>query len=182
MLTLMISAVIFTVFRFQLFAFRGQEVQLDTQQSARNVMDLMTREIRLVGYDPSCAKSFDGIADARPQLLQVQFDSNADCAIGTGESVIYTYDSTLGTIQRSAGDTPVSLVEGMPGTALSFAYYDGTGTDLAPSGTPPALTPAQRTAVRRVKITLMLQQPNPDPHSSSPMLSRLVSNVELRNR
>src|SRR5512140_1116072 len=167
MLTLMISAVIFTVFRFQLFAFRGQEVQLDTQQSARNLMDLMTREIRLVGYDPSCAKNFDSIADG---------------AIGTGESVIYTYDSNLGTIQRSAGGTPVSLVEGMPGTALSFAYYDGTGTDLAPSGTPPALTPAQRTAVRRVKITLMLQQPNPDPHSSSPMLSRLVSNVELRNR
>lgn len=182
LLMLTITAAMVSAYRFQLFAFRTQEAQLDVQETARNLIDVMAREIRLAGYDPTCVKTFAGVADARPQLLQVQFDRNADGAIGAGESVAYVYNADLDQVQRSAGAAPVALASAQLDNALSFSYFDGTGATLTPSGTPAALTATQRNAVRRVKITLMLQQPSPDPQSSTPVTSRFVSNVELRNR
>ncbi len=182
LLMLIITAAMFSAYRFQLFAFRTQEAQLDVQETARDLIDLMAREIRLAGYDPTCVKTFAGIADARPQLLQVQFDRNGDGAIGAGESIVYAYNADLDQIQRSAGGAPVALATGMPDNALAFSYFDGNGAALTPSGNPAALTVTQRNAVRRVKVTLMLQQPSPDPQNSTPVISRFASNVELRNR
>lgn len=182
LLMLVVTAAMLSAFRFQMFALKGQDVQLEMQEAARAVVDVMTREIRLAGYDPTCAKTFAGIADARPQLLQLQFDSNEDGAIGAGESVTYAYDATAGEIQRNVGGTSSALVSDMPQNALGLSYYDASGTVLTSSGTPAALTAAQRNMVRRVKITVMLQKPNPDPQNGSFMISRFVSNVELRNR
>jgi type IV pilus assembly protein PilW len=182
LLMLVVTAAVLSAFRFQMFALKGQDVQLEMQEAARGVVDVMTREIRMAGYDPTCAKTVHGIADARPQLLQLQFDSNEDGAIGAGESVTYAYDATAGEIQRNVGGTSSALVSDMPQNALGLSYYDASGTVLTSSGTPAALTAAQRNMVRRVKITVMLQKPNPDPQNGSFMISRFVSNVELRNR
>lgn len=182
LLMLVVTAAMFSAYRFQMFALKGQDVQLEMQEAARGIVDVMTREIRLAGYDPTCAKTFAGIADARPQLLQLKFDSNEDGAIGAGESVTYAYDATAGEIQRNVNGTSSSLVSGMPLNALAFIYYDASGTVLTPSGTPAALTVAQRDVVRRVKIAVVLQKPNPDPQNGSSMISRFVSNVDLRNR
>ncbi len=182
LLMLIVTAAMFSAYRFQLFALKTQEAQLEVQETGRNLIDLMAREIRLAGYDPTCVKNFAGVADARPQLLQVQFDRDASGAIGTGESIVYAYNADLDQIQRSAGGAPVALATGLPDNALAFTFFDGTGATLTPSGNPAALTTTQRNAIRRVKITLMLQQPSPDPQSSTPLISRFVSNVELRNR
>ena len=182
LLMLIVSATIFATYRFQMFVLKAQEVQLDAQQSARSMMDLMSREIRLAGYDPTCAKSFAGIADAGPQRLQVQFDSNADGAIGAGESVLYAYDASLQQISRTAGGAATPLVSSLLANALTFSYYDPSGALLAPTGSPPALTATQRDMVRRVKVLLHVQRANPDPQNSSYLISDLVSSVDLRNR
>lgn len=182
LLMLMVTGTIFSTYRFQMFALKGQEKQLETQQAGRGLMDLITREVRLAGYDPTCAKTFGGLADARSQLLQLQFDSNADGAIGAGESITYSYDTQYQHIARSAGGAAVPLVNGLPADALTFTYYDANGVVLAPGGDPPALTAAQRAAVRRVKVVLHLQKATSDPLNSGVVVSDLVSNVDLRNR
>ncbi len=181
-LMLLVTGTIFSAYRFQMFALKGQEKQLDTQQAGRGLIDLITREVRLAGYDPTCAKNFAGVADARPQLLQVQLDSNADGAIGAGESITYAYDLQYQRITRTAGGTPVPLVTGLPANALAFTYYDANGAVLTPSGSPAALSAAQLAAVRRVKVVVHLQEPHPDPLNSSVIVSDMTSNVDLRNR
>ena len=182
LLMLIVTATIFAVYRFQMFALKAQEAQLDAQQAARSMMDLMSREVRLAGYDPTCAKTFNGLADARPQRLQVQLDSNANGAIGAGESIIYSYDTDLRQISRSAGGAAIPLVSSLPANALTFSYYDGSGVLLTPSGNPPALTASQLGAVRRVKILLHVQRSSTDPLNSRSVASDLISNVVLRNR
>jgi type IV pilus assembly protein PilW len=181
-LILMLTGTIFTAYRYQMFAIKGQETQLDVQEAARSLIDLLTREVRLAGYDPTCAKSFAAIANAQPQSLQLQFDSSEDGAIGSGENITYAYDATLGEIQRTAGGTPIALFSDLPASALAFTYYDGSGAVLTPSGSPAALTAAQRTAIRRVRVAVSIQRPHPDPGNSSIILSNFASNVDLRNR
>jgi len=181
-LLLVLSTTVFGAYRFQMFALKGQEVQIDTQETARGMIELMTREVRQAGYDPSCAKTFDGVADARPQWLRVQFDSDGNGAIGANESVTYAYNSDSKEVDRTAAGTTVPLVTGVPASALVFTYYDGSGAVLTPGGTPPALTPSQRAAVRRIRIAIQVERPNPDPLNSRPLVSDLVSNVDLRNR
>ncbi len=182
LLMLIVTATIFGAYRFQMFALKTQETQLEAQQAARGMIDLMSRELRQAGYDPTCAKTFAGIVNAQPQLLQLQFDSNADGVIGAGESVTYSYDADLQQIGRSAGGSAVPLISAVPAGALTFSYYDGTGTLLAPSGNPAVLSATQRAAVRRVKIVLRVQRTNPDPLNASSVVSNVVSNVDLRNR
>lgn len=180
-LLLLISSTIFTVYRYQMFAFKAQEAQLDTQESARGLIDLMSREIRLAGYDPRCTKAFAGVVAASAQGLQIQFDGDEDGAIGAGENIVYAWDTSVGGLTRSAGGEPVLLVTGTS-TALTFVYYDANGNLLVPAGTPPTLTAAQRTAVRRIKVVLHVEKPNPDPLTGSVLVSEVVSNVDLRNR
>jgi type II secretory pathway component PulJ len=182
LLLMMVSGTIYGVLRHQLFALRREEIQLDAQETCRNLIDLITREVRLAGYDPTCSKSFSGIADARPQWLQVQADLNEDGAIGANESITYSYDPDLKAIQRAAGGAPVSLVSDIPGNALAFTYYDGSGAVLAPVGSPPALAATQRNAIRRIKVSISVQRTNPDPRNDTPVRSALVGNVDLRNR
>ncbi len=182
LLMLIVTATIFGTFRYQLYALKTQTSQLEAQQAARSMMDLMSREVRLAGYDPTCAKTFVGLNDAGPQRLQVQFDRNADGTIGAGESITYSYDADLQQISRNAGSGAIALLGSLPGNALAFSYYDGGGVLLAPTGQPPALSATQRNQVRRVKITLVVQRANPAPLNASPVVSKLTSNVDLRNR
>jgi type IV pilus assembly protein PilW len=182
LLMLVVLATILWTYRFQMFALKAQEVQLDTQQAARSMIDLLTREVRQAGYDPTCAKNFAGIATAKSQLLQLQFDKNGDGAIGAGESVTYSYDPDLKQIGRSTGAAVVPLVTSLPGNALTFTYYDGDGNLLWPSWSGASLNATQRAGVRRVQVSLHLERPNPDPRNSSKLSSDFVTNIDLRNR
>jgi len=186
-----VIAAVFSAYRYQLSAIKGQDMQLETQEAGRGIIDLMTREIRMAGFNPRCLNVISGISDARPQLLQVQLDLNEN---GTttdpvndpaGEVVSYSFDSTTGSIQRTEGvnGTPVSLISGMTSAALSFVYYGVNDVvPLAPTGSPLALTPTECGQVRRVKVTLQLQRANPYQTGGPALVSKFVSNIDLRNR
>lgn len=182
LLLLMLMATMLATSRVHIFALKRQETQLDVQETARSVLDLMAREIRQAGYDPLCAKSFPGVTDGRPQLLEVQFDHNANGILDADEVVTYAYDPTAAQLTRASAGVAVVLATGTGATSLSFKYYDGTGTRLSPAGTPAALTAAQRKAVRRVRIALRIEGRGPDPANPLPIVSEVVSNVDLRNR
>jgi hypothetical protein len=185
LLMMTLTATMLASYRYHLFALKRQEVQIDVQETARSLMDLMAREIRQAGYDPTCVK-FAGIGDARPELLQVQFDREpfpgGDGLISAAESVTYTYDTDSKEIRRVTGTGPVALVAGVPSNALTFTYFDGAGAVITPAGSPAALTAAQRAAVRRVHLALRLERPAVDPLDHTPVVANLVTNVDLRNR
>jgi len=185
-----VIAAVFSAYRYQLFAIKGQDMQLETQEAGRGIIDLMTREIRMAGFNPRCLNVISGISDARPQLLQVQSDLNENGTTtdpandAAGEVVTYSFDSNTDSIERTEGlnGTPVQLISGMSSAALSLTYYDANGVQLAPTGSPLALTPTQCGQVRRVKVTLQLQRANPYQTGGAPLVSKFVSNIDLRNR
>lgn len=187
LLTAIVIAAMFSAYRYQMFALKGQDIQVETQEAGRGIIDLMTREVRMAGYNPRCLAAISGVSDARPQLLQVQFDLNengttTDLVTDAGEIVTYSFDATSGAIQRSTGGAPAPLISGLSSAAFALTYYDANGVQLTPAGTPPALVAADRDKIRRVKVTLQLQRADPYQAGSSPLVSNFVSNIDLRNR
>lgn len=169
--------------RAQLFALRNQSTQLDVQTVGRNFIDLFTREVRRAGMDPTCAKSFEGIADARPNRIQVKADLNKNGAVDVaGEDVTYTYDPDSGSVTRATGGSTESLLSNLNVAGSTLRYYDGAGVELVPAGNPAALTVAQRTAARRVQLVLVLQAAGVDPRNPAPFKASFSTNVDLRNR
>ena len=182
LLMLTLLATMFGAYRFQMFALKRQETQVDVQETARSILDVMAREVRHAGYDPLCVKTFTGVSDARPQRLGVQFDRNADGVLAADETVTYAYDPEESHLARTSAGVTVPLATEIGATSLSFGYFDAAGTQLVPTGTPAALTTTQRAAIRRVRIILRIEREGPEPANPLPVLSEFVSNVNLRNR
>lgn len=165
--------------RFQLFALRNQANQLDIQTAARSVVDLFAREVRQAGLDPTCAKTFSAVADARPNLLHIQADLNGNGVIdGGNEDIAYAY--VTNGIQRTAGGATDVLISNETLTGSTFRYFDSSGTELVPSGA--ALNQAQRNAIQRIRIELAVQGKAVDPLNSQPLMASVSSDVDLRNR
>jgi len=182
LLLLLLTGSMLSAYRFQVFSLKRQETQVDVQETARSVLDLMAREVRHAGYDPRCVKSFAGVSDARFHLLQIQFDRSADGVLGADETVTYAYDPASAQLLRTSGGLAVPLASDLGGASLGFGYFDGAGAPLTPSGIPAALTAAERAAVRRVRIVLRIERPGPEPANPIPVVSEFVTNVDLRNR
>ena len=164
--------------RFQLFALRNQATQLDVQTTARSVVDLMAREVRRAGKDPTCAKAFNAIAAATSQSIRVQADLDGDGAVtGTNEDITYSYDSSSNTIWRTANGSTSRLMSGWNMTGSKLRYFDQSGTELTGS-----LSAAQLATVRRVRVELVLAAAAVDPRNSQPLVTRVASNIDLRNR
>jgi len=183
LMMLALLATMFSLYRYQMFSIQAQTAQLDTQQGARAVLDLMGRELRQAGADPGCSKSFEGLAAASASLLQVQFDRNGNGAIDAGESVTYQYAIDTGAVTRTvAGAAASVLASGGPGTYFALLYYGGNGSAIVPGGLGGRLTASQRAAVRRVQIRVGLTQKSLDPASPLMLTSTYSTNIDLRNR
>ncbi len=172
-----------TLHRGQLFALRQQATQLDVQTAGRNVVELFSRDVRRAGLDPTCAKTFEGIAQARPDLIQLQSDLDGSGAIDrAGESILYAYDFQSACVRRTAGGEAEILATGVNASRSRIRYFDGSGSELLPAGSPPALSPAQRSAVRTVRMELELRGAPADPGGGSAPRAAFSSQVDLRNR
>jgi prepilin-type N-terminal cleavage/methylation domain-containing protein len=169
--------------RFQTFALRNQAVQLDVQTEARAVIDLMAREVRRAGLDPTCGKAFEGLAVADRLGVEVQADLDGDGAIGArGESVYYRHNPTTGAVERITGDVVDVMLPGDKVEGGSVRYFDGAGNEIAGAASNGGLTATQRAAVRRLRISLALAADPVDPNSSAPARASISTDVELRNR
>jgi type II secretory pathway component PulJ len=184
--SLMLTAVLatmFSLYRYQMFSLQSQSVQLDTQQTARAILDLMAREVRQAGYDPQCTKAFEGLATGTSSnKVVIKFDRNGNGVIDADETVTYQIRSDDTKIKRVANGVTSYLALSDARTGSGFTFYDTTGTALNPGGSSIILTTAQRAAVRRIQIQLGLQQSDLDPNTSMKMVSSFSTNIDLRNR
>lgn len=168
--------------RFQLFALRNQANQLDIQTTTRSFVDLFARDVRRAGMNPTCAAGFSAIADGGSTWLRAQSDLNGNGAIdGTDEDITYTYDPSTNQVQRTSNGRTELLIAGFDLSASTIRYYDSDGTELVPAGTG-ALTAAQLGLVRRVRIELAVAGSAVDPLNGRPLVARVSSDVDLRNR
>ncbi len=192
-LSLMVLGAVASFARAQSRALLAQNVYAESQTVTRSVMDLMTRELRMATYDPlgtalttspgpSCPGVKQGIIEATASKIRFRQDTSGDgLTNGPGEDI--TYDVLGDTIRRQDGaNAPLPLVSGVSAGGFNLRYFDGSNppVELVPSGSPPALTAAQRDCLTKIRISVRAAVDNPT--STGPLASVAASEVAVRNR
>jgi len=149
---LIILAALSSTFLMQRKIYDVQEQIVEMVQTARAAMDMMTREIRMAGYDPTGA-GFDGITYNADQL-QIRADlngnGNTDSTGNPNENIRYAYydehSSYPYQIKRKTGNGNfVSFAENIE--LFTFVY-------LKADGVTEVTTPADNNKIRQIKITI----------------------------
>jgi type IV pilus assembly protein PilW len=163
-----LMAGIYTFYHNQLKTHITQQEMVDMQQDARAAMYMMTREIRMAGYDPQNT----GATIRTANVAQMAFDSDSD---GTADGVINAnserfYYALSNDADRDglADGTPCNLVRGgwdnslnpedlnpvaLNIDALNFVYLDNDGNTLNDDGN--GNVTSSLADIRSVQITLV---------------------------
>jgi prepilin-type N-terminal cleavage/methylation domain-containing protein len=210
-LGLVVLGAVLKVFVSQNRTNAAQQEVAYAQQNVRAAMDLIARDIRGAGYNPTDAGSFDGILAAGATYIRIQSDLNRDAdtndpepgdpdyASGPvapdetdpNEDVTYALDNlTLLRGQRIANPAAFSTTSPGQWTAqevtmvqdVTNLQFDYVLKDGTVLVSPgAALTAEQRADVRTVIIHLRVQTENPDRDTGQFRNRNLVSRVRIRN-
>ncbi|MEA1900079.1 MAG: prepilin-type N-terminal cleavage/methylation domain-containing protein [Thermodesulfobacteriota bacterium] len=165
---LIILTALSSTFLMQRKIYDIQEQIAEMVQNARAAMDMMTREIRMAGYDPTDA-GFDGITyDAHQLQIQANINGdediiNADGSYDENENITYTYYDKNSVypyqIKRKTGS----------GDFVSFALniQSFTFVYLKADGVTEITTSAENDDIRQIKITITARTAKPDPDYSA---------------
>jgi len=126
-----------------------QGVAAGVQQVTRAGIDIMTRNIRMAGFNPLNLGNI-GIVQADDSNIRFKYDTDEDGTIATGgdEDIAYLLNDDNQLIQQKNGNsaTNKSLVDNV--ADLSFRYLDAD--DMETSDTD---------AIRTVEISLTVEEP-----------------------
>ena len=145
-ITSVVMAGIYTFYHNQLKTHITQQEMVDMQQDARAAMYMMTREIRMAGYDPQNA----GEASIRTaNVAEIAFDSddngNGEIDTNERERFYYALNNGNGDLERGRWDDLGNLnTVALNIDALNFVYLDNAGD-----------TTSDLEAIRSVQITLV---------------------------
>lgn len=161
MVALAISMVtLAAIYTIHVMEVKNQLVQEDVvamQQNARAAMDLISRELRMGGYDPRgvnrdaiSSNDFIGVA-YHPTQLHIQSDWNGNgTPTDPNESIVYLHDPKTLTLRRRTGRggrQPVAEhIE-----SFTFQYLDGQGQ--------PTMSSA---SIRAIEIGITARTEHPD--------------------
>ena len=130
-------------------AYDTQEQVAEMVQGARAAMDMISREVKMAGYDPTGA-GIVGIPYNATQL-EILTDLNGDGDTSdTHEDITYTYDSGNKQIDRDTGGGAQPFAENIQ--AFTFEYYDIDGN-----------TTTTAADIRQIDITITARTSKPDP-------------------
>ncbi len=127
---LIILAALSSTFLIQRKTYDVQEQIVEMVQTARAAMDMMTREIRMAGYNPA-GSTFEGITYNSSQLqILADLDGNGSTA-DSNENITYTYDGTNFQIDRNTGGGAQPFAENIQ--SFTFNYLDSNGNSTTTS-------------------------------------------------
>ena len=190
-LSLTVMGAVYSFYRVQARTLKVQENRQEAMEYARGVLDLMAREIRNAGYNPTkgtsgtnCAGTptagTPGVVTATSTLFKFTYDSTGDgnCN-GTDEEITYEYQSpgpqnctSNGDIVRTANGTSEAITD-CNVTAFSYTYYAKDSST--------AMSPIVVANIQRLKLSVTIQSKNPDAEFSGQLTSAVYSNIQLRN-
>ena len=168
LVTSLMATAIYAAYYVQQESFATQEQVVELQQNLRAAMDVMSREIRMAGYDPDGATTA-GILSATSTSLSFSFvadtDGNDNDNDGTTDepnelkTIQYLlYDAYGdGTIDlgRQVGGGLNQICERVDGLEFCYTLADGTQT-LAP-------TSPQLNSIRAIQVSLLVRADKADP-------------------
>jgi type IV pilus assembly protein PilW len=173
---LIVLAALYALFTVHNRHFANQEQRTEMQQNARIAMEMMTREIRMAGYNQTTQAGTKAVS----RCTGITMPSNAPCAgithassdsisfvadiNGNGDTTAepanpnenITYDiyssSGVQTLGRSSNGSRQPAVENVE--SLRFDYYDGAD---------PGNITASLANIRRIRITIVTRTAKEDP-------------------
>lgn len=149
-----ILAAVTATFISQSRSYNAQEQINGMQQAARAAMDIITREVRMAGYNTNGGLTFDGIIYDTTQIrVQANLDGDADTG-DADEDIIYAYDTVDDVITRETGGNTDTLVEDID--VFTFQYLDESGTATTTSAN-----------IRQIQITITSRTAKSDPNYTS---------------
>ena len=155
---LVLLGAMYGVFTTHSKIFGTQEQIAEMQQNVRAAMDMMTREIRMAGYNPAGA-TFDGIPyDADKLEIYADLDGNGDTN-GTNEYIKYTKDLDYPfEIRRDTGGGRQEFALNIQ--SFSFSYWKDENDDGVMEE---VTTSADNDQIRQIRITITARTARPDP-------------------
>lgn len=155
---LILMGVTVSIFNVQRESYNLQEQVTEMQQNVRATMDMMVREIRMAGYDPT-GSGFTGIGTNTSTFLQIlaDIDGNGTTTAGSNEEITYRYYNANDAsyplqIRRDAGIGFETLAENIE--ACNFLYYTSSG----------ALATSTASSIRQIRITITGRTAKIDPN------------------
>lgn len=136
----------------------AQEQVVEMQQNIRAGLDILEREIRMAGYDPS-HKAGATITAATNNSLSFTMDLNGDNDVGdTGENLTYSLYTSggiqkLGRTDNTGGLGILAVAENIQAIEFNYTMADST-TTTAPA--PPLSN------IRAVQISILARASGPD--------------------
>jgi|SRR5213593_1642720 len=129
--------------------FSAQDGAVEMEQTARTIMTMISRELRMAGYNPVRGISFNGIT-YDPVQLHIQADLNGNGVLtDTNEDITYSFDAANLRLLRTA---PNGLIVFQNIQTFTFSYLDVNGN--------PTTTTAD---IRQVMVSIKARAANPDP-------------------
>lgn len=160
-LSLVVLTSVSNAFISQRKTYDAQEQMTEMIQGTRAVMEIITREIKLAGFDPT-GNAFDDTAGTyaipySTTQLEIRADLDGDGAASssdTNELIIYTHDGTNLELERNAGQAfsyARLLAENIQAFSFNYLDTDGNATTTAAD-------------IRMVEITITARTAKPDPN------------------
>ena len=181
LIVLVISSILvaglYKTFITQQKTYTVQDQVADMQQNVRVAMDIITRHVRMAGYDPIKTGYFGFKATASDgrstDSTNIAFgiDYNENGVLETNEQIAFKLDGLL--LKKYGSGQWVTMAENMGSLSFVYTLVDGTET-LSP---PPA-------DIRMVKVTIKAKTNMQDPEYGSGggyRTRELISYINVRN-
>ena len=177
-LSLFTISAVYSLYIQELKAQSVRENVLNMQQQARVVVDLVSREILMAGYDPrgvnrdtDLTNDFDGITyDSGKLAIKADLNGNGTTN-DANESIVFVHDAGAHMLRRNTGGGNQPFGEDIE--AFVVDYLDQAGNRTSDSK-----------AIRQVGITVTARTSKSDPHYSKNGGYRTVmlhSRITMRN-
>ena len=155
-LSLVTVGAVYTLYVSELKAQYVREDRLEMQQQARVVMDVISRELLMAGYDPrgvnhdgDLTNDFQGISyDSGRLIIKADLNGNGSI-VDANESIIFVFDASTQTLRRNTGGGNQPFGENIE--SFIVEYFDQGGNPTVDS-----------VSIQQVKITVTARTEDPD--------------------
>jgi type II secretory pathway component PulJ len=132
--------------------YRRLEARATAAQTARLVLEVVSRDVRRAGFDPR-GTGLAPILSADAGGIVVQADDDGDGSVDahSEEVTAYAFRPATGVLYRAVGRQTMPLAEGLSPAGFALAYLDGAGLPIDGAG---GVSGLDLPRVRRVAIAI----------------------------
>jgi len=144
---MIVLAAIISLFTSLNRMYTTQGVAAGVQQVARTGIDIMTRNIRMAGFNPLNISGI-GIVQAADDSIRFKYDTNEDGTIDTDgdEDIAYRLSNNQLVQQKNGSGTSYPMIDHV--SDLTFRYLDADDMETTDLG-----------AIRTVEVSLTVEEP-----------------------